>query len=116
MIKDIDFSVLVGRKKIEYVAFTYKLSEHAKAQLLRRDDSLSIDLRDRILNSPLAWKVRSGRIAIALSLYEYIVVYVPTRDENKLPTVITYVDTKKSELNVIDKMFISYKEFYSKVS
>lgn len=112
--KDTDFSVLVGRKKVEYVAYTYKLSQHAKAQLLRRDNSTSLDLRERILNSPLAWKVKEGRIAIALSLFEYIVVYVPKREDKKLPTVVTYVDTQKSKVNVIDKMLISYKEYYEK--
>lgn len=105
-----EFSILVGRKKIEHVAFTYELSEHAKAQLLRRDNEISFDLKDRILNSPLAWKVRDGRIAIALTLYEYIIVYVPSKFEGGRPIVVTYVDTQKSGINVIDKMLISYKE------
>nr|DAH56627.1 MAG TPA: hypothetical protein [Caudoviricetes sp.] len=109
---DCEFSVLVGRKKIEFVAYTYQLSEHAKVQLLRRGTDLSVDLRDRILNSPLAWKVRDGRIAIALSLYEYIVVYVPRKGLGQSPTIITYVDTTRSGVNVIDKMLISYREYY----
>lgn len=111
MIRDEEYGILVSRKKVEYVAFTYKLSQHAQMQLIRRDRNLSMDLRERILGSMLAWKTRNECIAIALSLHEYIVVAVPKKGENIPPTVITYVNTTESGLTVVDKMFIHYKEY-----
>lgn len=103
---------LVSRKKIEWIAYHYVLSEHVKVAMIRRDTEQGLDLRTRILNSPLAWKTYEGRIAIALDLYSYIIVDTSTQEEgHQVPVVCTYVNTKDNEVNVVDKMLVTYKEF-----
>lgn len=105
-------NILVGRKKVEWVAHNYILSEHAKMQLVRRDASESFDLKDRVLLSPLFWKTFNGNICIAFNLYQYIVVDTTKEIDGKVvPYVVTFVDTKKTRGTVIDKLLMTYKEF-----
>lgn len=100
-------NVLVGRKKVEWVAYNHKISEHAKMQMLRRG-LLSYNLTAAILNTPLTWKLPKGYIAIALNLYEYIVVAIP---EKEVPaTIVTYVNLSDEGYSVIDKMLITYQD------
>lgn len=108
-----NINILVSRKKLEWVAYNHKLTAHAEAQMMRRDTSLNFDLRERILNSPLAWKTASGCIAIALDLYNYIVVNADTGDRNPA-IVVTFVNVEERGISVIDKMLMSYREIYKK--
>lgn len=104
-------NMLVGRKKIEWVAFTIQCSEHFKMQELKRSSVIK-SLRDRILNCVLAWKTYDNNICIAFNSYEYIVV-----DPNKIidgkqtPIGVTYVNLKKTGGTVIDKLLMTYREF-----
>lgn len=104
----IDNNILVGRKKLEWIAYNHKLSAHAKVQMLRRDSHFDFRLASRILNSPLAWKTRSGCIAIALDLFTYIVVDA-VNIKDGLATVVTFINLEKYNETVIDKMLIEYK-------
>ena len=103
-------NILVGRKKVEWIAYNHKISGHAKTQMVRRDICLEFELAERILNSPLAWKTHTGCIAIALDLYNYVVVDIPNEASNdKLATIVTFVNLQLYDENVIDKMLVEYK-------
>ena len=99
-------SILVGRKKVEWVAYNHKISTHAKMQMVRRGAKIS-NLTPAILNSPLAWKLTDEYIAIALNLFEYLVV---GQNDAKEATIVTYVNLNGDDYSVIDKMLISYQD------
>lgn len=99
-------NVLVGRKKIEWIAYNHKLTNHAKMQMMRRGFNDG-DLQSAILNSPLFWKFSEGYVGIALNLFEYLVV---TNDESPKSSVVTYVNLENEGYSVIDKMLISYQD------
>lgn len=100
-------NVLVGRKKVEWVAYNHKISEHAKMQMVRRG-MLNYNLTAAILNTPLTWKLSKRYIAIALNLYEYVVVAI---SETSAPaTIVTYVNLSNEGYSVIDKMLITYQD------
>lgn len=99
-------NVLVGRKKIEWIAYNHKLTNHAKMQMMRRGFNEG-DLQSAILNSPLSWKFSEGYVGIALNLFEYLVV---TNDESPKSSVVTYVNLENEGYSVIDKMLISYQD------
>lgn len=99
-------NILVGRKKIEWVAHNHKISAHAKMQMVRRG-AQEVNLKLSILNSPLAWKLQSGYIAIALNLYEYVVV---GRNEEEKATIVTYLNLNGENYTVIDKMLVEYQD------
>ncbi len=100
-------NILVGRKKVEWIAFNHKLSEHAKMQMVRRG-LLNYSLTAAILNSPLFWKLPKGYIAIALNLYEYVVAVIPEGAPEA--TIVTYVNLSNAGYSVIDKMLIAYQD------
>ena len=100
-------NVLVGRKKVEWVAYNHKISEHAKMQMVRRG-LLNYNMTGAILNTPLTWKLSEGYIGIALNLYEYVVVAI---SEKAAPaTIVTYVNLSNEGYSVIDKMLITYQD------
>ncbi len=100
-------NVLVGRKKIEWIAYNHKISDHAKMQMVRRG-CRNYNLQTMILNSPLNWKLPNGYIAIALNLFEYIVV--ASANDTDEATVVTYVNLRNEEYSVIDKMLVTYQD------
>lgn len=107
-------NILVGRKKLEWIANNFIMSEHAKFAQIRRDDALTKDaLKKRILNSPLSWKTKNNCVAIALDLYNYIVVDPENKDSygTTIPIVVTFVNVKESGINVVDKFIVEYKDF-----
>lgn len=99
-------NILVGRKKVEWIAYNHKISNHAKMQMVRRKAQIS-NLTPAILNSPLAWKLTDEYIAIALNLFEYVVV---GQKEPNEATIVTYVNLNGDGYSVIDKMLISYQD------
>lgn len=105
--KDFIVNILVGRKKIEWIAYNHKLSSHAEMQMLRRG-ATSYNLTGAILNSPLSWKLPDNYIAIALNLYEYIVVVDKLGVKEAI--VVTYVSMKDDGYTVIDKMLTEYQK------
>lgn len=108
MISDGVVNILVSRKKVEWVAHNFEISNHAKMQMVRRG-LLNTNIASLILNSPLFWKEGKAYIAIAFNLFEYIIVAVPEMNSGK-PVIVTYVSLKDQGYSVIDKMLIAYQE------
>ena len=100
-------NILVGRKKVEWVAHNHKISEHAKMQMVRRG-VLTYNLTSAILNTPLTWKLSDEYIAIALNLYEYVVVAIPEKEDSAI--IVPYVNLSTEDYSVIDKMLIAYQD------
>lgn len=100
-------NVLVGRKKVEWVAYNHKISKHAKMQMVRRGLQ-NYNLTAAILNTPLTWKLSKRYIAIALNLYEYVVVAIPEKEAPA--TIVTYINLSDTGYSVIDKMLITYQD------
>jgi hypothetical protein len=104
---------LVGRGKIEWIAYNYQLSNHAEERMLERiKKAKKKTLKERILDSQFAWKTYKGCICIALDLYEYIVVNPSVKNNINgwIPLVVTYVDTKDDGKTVVDKFLEHYYE------
>lgn len=100
-------NILVGRKKIQWIAYNFVMSEHAEIRMVQRDTLTTRNLKDCIINTVLAWKNTNGTISIALDLYNYIVVKI----EENIPKIITFASTKDYDCTVVDKMFVEYKRF-----
>jgi len=103
-------NVLVSRKLVEWVAFNYTISEHAEFRIVQRDYLLDRDFKTSIRKSPLAWKCKKeNTIAIALDLYNYIIVYLDK--ENNVPIILTFATTKDKGTTVVEKFFVDYKDY-----
>lgn len=103
-----NINILVSRKKLEWIAHNFRVSDHAEFRMVQRDSKLNRDLRTSILNSPLAWYSYTGAIVVALNLYEYVVISV----ENDDPCIITFsnMEDNKTQATVVDKMFVDYRK------
>lgn len=99
-------NILVGRKRLEWIAYNYELTTHAKDRIKERA-STSKTIRELILNSPLAWKSKDGLVNIAINLYEYMIVYTGENGDKAL--IITFINTKDSTTNVVDRFIIDYR-------
>ena len=60
------------------------------------------------MNTPLSWKLSKRCIAIALNLFEYVVVAIP--EKANAATIVTYVNLSDAGYSVIDKMLITYQD------
>lgn len=100
-------NILVSRKRIEWIACNFKITEHAQFRFVQRDTEADRNLKRCIRNSPLSWKQVNGTIAIAFDLYNYIVV----DDSTGEPIIITFCDTKSKGSNVFEKAVVEYKKF-----
>lgn len=103
-------NILVSRRVIKWVAHNLEFTNHASFNIINRDSIFNRDFKKSVHESPLAWKQTDGRIAIALNLFEYIIVEI---DNNKA-TVITFINTKDSKEdgdNVVYRMFKDYRNF-----
>lgn len=98
-------NILVGRKKVEWIAYNHKISSHAKMQMVRR--GAEHNLVGAILNGPLAWKLPDNYIAIAINLFEYVVV---ATSPDEAATIVTYINLQDDEYSVIDKMLVAYQD------
>lgn len=94
--------ILVARKRVEYIAYNYELSEHAKERIKERSQYKT--LTRCILESPLAWREKEGYVKIAFSKYEYIVV---ATGEDK-PLIVTFINCKNSCETVVDRFLKDY--------
>ena len=104
--KETIVDILVERKRLAWIAYNHRLTNHAKMQMMRRGFNEG-DLQSAILNSPLYWKFSEGYIGIALNLFEYLVV---SNDDAPKSSVVTYVNLEGEGYSVIDKMLISYQD------
>ena len=101
--------ILVARKRIEFIAYNYVVSEHAKERLKERSQYRT--LKQCILNSSLAWRAADGYIKIAFSKYEYIIVAM----SDNVPVVVTFVNCKSNGDTVTDRFLKDYLgDFYDK--
>ena len=105
-------NILVGRKKVEWIANNIQLTNHAELRLLQKDKSRK-NIKDRILESPLSWKLATGCIAIATDLFHYFIINAEKKDENgnNYPALVTLIDLTKDGLTVVDKFLLDYKTF-----
>lgn len=104
---------LLSRKRLEWIAYNYELSLHAKDRIKERSDTIKT-MRELILNSPLAWGLSTTKCCIALNLYEYIIVEHIQDNSHTTPKIITFVNMRNSEYNVIDKFVYSYDKLKNK--
>lgn len=109
-------NILVSRKRIEWIACTYKVSAHAEYRFIQRDNIVDRDLKTSIRRSPLSWKsVEDGKIYIAFDLYRYIVV---DDSDNTTPVIVTFADARENPLakgtNVFEMAMFEYKKFIRK--
>lgn len=103
-------NILVSRRVIGWIAHNLTFTNHSTFNILNRDPILNRDFKKSVLNSPLAWKQSNKKIAIAMNLYEYIVVEI----EDGKAVVVTFISTKDSEEvgdNVVFRMFRDYRNF-----
>lgn len=103
-------NILVSRRVIKWVAHNLEFTNHASVNIINRDSVLNRDFKKSIHESPLAWKQSDDKIAIALNLFEYIVVEI----SGSKATVITFINTKDSKEdgdNVVYRMFKDYRNF-----
>lgn len=106
---------LVSRKRVEWVAYNFKLSNHAEFRQIQRDTILNRDFKNCIRNSPLCWKSIEGTIYIALDLYYYIVV----DDRTGEPIIVTFADARENPrgrgANVFEMAMFEYKQLIKKM-
>lgn len=110
--EDSYINMLVSRKKIEWIATNFKVSNHAELRFIQRDTTLNRDLKSCIRRSPLCWKQLDGCICIAFDLYTYIVVVI---SDDNIPVIKTFLDTREdtraSDLDVWQLAMMEYKKF-----
>lgn len=105
--KDNYINILVSRKRVEWIACHFTLSEHAQLRFIQRDSSLNRDLKTCIRRSPLCWKQVDGTICVALDLFSYVVV----DDSSGTPVIVTFINTKDYGYNVFERAMVEYKKF-----
>ena len=99
---------LMSRKKLEWIAYNYELSSHARERIKERMDTTKT-IKELIFNSPLAWKSANNMYCIAINLFEYLVVALEQTDtETPIPRIVTFIDTTATGVNVVDKFIFSY--------
>lgn len=96
---------LVARKRLEFIAYNYLVSSHARDRLKERR-AVYTTLKESILKSPLAWRCPNGTIKIAFNKTEYIVVSDTTGTHN-MPTIITFISLDNR--TVIDEFVTDYE-------
>ena len=115
--KQEDVCILVGRKKIQWIAYNFKMTEHADIRIIQRDELIDRNFKNSIRDTVLAWKNINGTISIALDLYKYIIVDIKQENGKDVPYIVTFADTRDSrekDRDVVVKMFKEYKKFISK--
>ena len=100
-------SILLSRKKLEWIAYNYELTSHAKERIKERADTTKT-IKEQILNSPMAWLCGENKYAIALNLYELVII---TTNDN-VPYVKTFMNLRDCGDNVTDLAFKSYIKLY----
>lgn len=103
-------NILVSRRVIKWIAHNLEFTNHASFNIINRDSIFNRDFKKGVHEAPLAWKTEGGRIAIALNLFEYIVVEISNNKAN----VITFINTRTSKEkgdNVVYRMFKDYRNF-----
>lgn len=98
--------VLTTRKKIEWIAHNYKIATWLRADLLLKD--IDTHFREKILSTPLFWRISGERVCIAFDLFVYITV--SCREGVKVPIVVGYTDTRQQVGGgtVVDRFVNSY--------
>lgn len=106
MIDEVKQNILIGRKKLEYIAYNYTITEHAQIKLEERCKNPNV--RQMILNSPLCWKNTDGTINIATDLYHYFVVSCAKELDKDKFIIVTYKEKSLNNFSVVDKFIFAY--------
>jgi len=96
---------LVARKRLEFIAYNYLVSSHARERLKERR-AVGTTIKDSILKSPLAWRLPDKTIKIAFNKNEYVVVS-DTTGTHDMPTIITFISL--DNMTVIDEFIQDYE-------
>ena len=101
---------LVARKKIEWIAYTYELTDHAKERIKERKD-LDLTIKQLILKTPLAWMTAEGYYCLALGLKEYMVLKISEgEDGTQKPIILTYIHITEEDKSVVDIFIKDYNK------
>ena len=105
------FKHLVNRKKIEWIAYNYELSSHARERIKERYGEPKT-IKEAILNSCLSWYYQDDIIAIAINANDIFYVGIKKGCDGKTEkaTIITFTWESKNGNNVIDKFCKNYLE------
>lgn len=101
---------LVARKKIEWIAYTYELTDHAKERIRERKD-LDMTIKQLILKTPLAWTTSEGYYCLALGLKEFMVLKIrENEDGTQTPVILTYIHITDENKSVVDRFIKDYNK------
>lgn len=105
------FKHLVNRKKIEWIAYNYELSSHARERIKERYGETRT-IKDAILNSCLSWYYQNDIIAIAINANDifYVGLKKMKGSKEEKATIITFTWESKTGNNVVDKFCKNYLE------
>lgn len=107
---------LVARKKIEWIAYTYELTDHAKERIKERKDT-DFTIKELILKTPLAWKTPEEYYCIALGLTEFIVLRINSNEDGtQTPSILTFISTKEKGKTVSDRFIKDHKRWEEKIN
>ena len=101
---------LVARKKIEWIAYTYELTDHAKERIRERKD-LDMTIKQLILKTPLAWITSEGYYCLALGLKEFMVLKIrENEDGTQTPVILTYIHITDENKSAVDRFIKDYNK------
>lgn len=106
-------NILVSRRVIKWIAHNLEFTNHASFNIINRDSIFNRDFKRSVHDSPLAWKMNDGRIAVALNLFEYIIIEI----DNGKANVITFINTHDSKdggETVVHRFFKEWRNFLLK--
>ena len=99
-----NYNMLVGKKKIEYIAHNIIISNHAKNRMEKRLNKNKKTICKMILNSPMWYRNNDGTINIAINRYNYFVV----SEKNNKYYLITIKEKSNNKYDITDKFVFAY--------
>lgn len=106
---------LIARKKIEWIAYNYKMTDHAQERIKERKET-ELTIKELILKTPLAWKTPEDFFCLALGLTEFIVIKIKNNEEGtQTPVILTYISTKQEGKTVVDRFIKDHNRWNEKL-
>lgn len=111
------FKHLVNRKKIEWIAYNYKMTSHAQERIKERYVSPKT-IRQAMLDSCLAWFQEEDLVAIAINNDDifYVRLSYDHMGNMEYATLVTYTWKSKNGYTVVDKFCKNYLEKKKKMN
>lgn len=94
--------ILIPRKMLEKIAYTYYLTKHSQDRIRERIGDK--DIKTLLLKSPLSWRNQDGTIIIAISIYAYFVVV----EKDGEFYIKTFCEKSENNMTVVDKFVLAY--------